>query len=66
MLVQNVKIQLIRPPVPDRRASAGWLFVCSARYRALAIFIHKVSSFGWCLLKIILLLNRFNEICDKV
>ena len=45
VLVKNLQVQLVRPPVPVRRASAGSGFVCSARYRALAIFIHNVSSF---------------------
>ncbi len=45
VLVQNLQVQLVRPPVPVRRASAGSGFVGSARYRALAIFLHKVSSF---------------------
>ena len=44
VLVKNLQVQLVRPPVPVRRASAGSGFVSSARYRALAIFIHKVSS----------------------
>jgi hypothetical protein len=45
MLMQYVEPQLIRPPVLVRRASAGSGFVSSARYRALTIFIHKVTSF---------------------
>ncbi len=45
MLVQNVQLQLVRPPVTVRRASAGHVFVSPARYRALAIVIHNVYSF---------------------
>ncbi len=45
VLMKNLEVQLVRPPVPVRRASAGCLFICSARYRALAVVSHKVSSF---------------------
>ena len=43
--MENLEVQLVRPPVPVRRATAGRVFVSSARYRALAIFIHNVYSF---------------------
>jgi hypothetical protein len=43
--VEDLEVQLVRPPVPVRRASAGCAFVSTARYRALAIFIHNVYSF---------------------
>ncbi len=45
VLMKNLEVQLVRPPVPVRCATAGSGFVSFARYRALAIFIHKVSSF---------------------
>jgi hypothetical protein len=45
MLVQNVKVQLVRPPISVRRTTAGCLFASSTRYRALAIFIHLCSPF---------------------
>ncbi|KUG22569.1 hypothetical protein ASZ90_007661 [hydrocarbon metagenome] len=45
MLMQNIEFQLIRPPVTVRRAFTGYLLVCPARYRALTVFIHNVSSF---------------------
>jgi hypothetical protein len=44
MLVQNIQVQLVRPPVSDRRASAGYLLASSAHYRALFSVIHKVAS----------------------
>ena len=43
VLVEDLQVQLVRPPVPVRRASAGRGFV--TRYRALAIFTHDVCSF---------------------
>jgi hypothetical protein len=45
MLVQDLDLQLIRPPVSVRRASAGWLFVCSARCRALSVVSHNLTSY---------------------
>jgi hypothetical protein len=45
VLVEDPEVQLVRPPVPVRRASASRVFVSTARYRALAIFIHNVYSF---------------------
>ena len=45
MLVQDIELQLVRPPVSVRRAAAGSVFVSPARYRALAFFIHNISSF---------------------
>jgi hypothetical protein len=39
------EVQLIWPPVLDRRASAGRGFVSSAGYRTLAVFIHLRSPF---------------------
>jgi hypothetical protein len=45
MLVQEIELQLVRPPVSVRRAAAGGVFVSSARYRTLAIFIHDICSF---------------------
>jgi hypothetical protein len=43
--MQDIEVQLVGPPVSVRRAPAGCLWVSSACYRVLAIFIHKVSSF---------------------
>jgi hypothetical protein len=41
MLVQDIELQLVRPPVSVRRAAAGRVFVGSAR----SFFIHDISSF---------------------
>jgi hypothetical protein len=40
MLVQDVKVQLVGPPVPVRGAAAGYLFAGLARDRALAVVSH--------------------------
>ena len=45
MLVQDIELQLVRPPVLVRRAAAGRMFVTFARHRALAAFIHGIHSF---------------------
>jgi hypothetical protein len=45
MLVQNLKVQLIGPPVPVGRASADRLLICSACYGAFAFVSHKIASF---------------------
>ena len=45
LLVQDMELQFVRPPVPVRRASAGHVFVITARYQVLAIFIHDIYSF---------------------
>ena len=42
--MQDIELQLVRPPVSVRRAAAGSVFVSSARYRALAFFIHDICS----------------------
>jgi len=47
VLMKNLEVQLVRPPIPDRRATAGCLFARSARDRALTVFIHTVSSFRY-------------------
>jgi len=55
VLMKNLKVQLVRPPVPVRRATAGYGFSGSTRYRALAVFTHDVSSvfrFGYMLVTI--------------
>jgi hypothetical protein len=52
MLVQDIELQLVRPPVSVRRAAAGSLLVSPARYRGLAFFIHNISSFYLDLLKL--------------
>ena len=44
--MEDPEVQLVRPPVPVRCASAGRVFVRTARYRELAIFTHNVFSFG--------------------
>ena len=41
MLVQDIEIQLVRPPVLVGRAPAGRVFV----NRALALFAHGTHSF---------------------
>ncbi len=46
MLVQDIELQLVRPPVPVRRAAAGRMSVTLACHRALAIFIHSIYSFS--------------------
>jgi hypothetical protein len=43
--MKDLEVQLVRPPVPVRRATAGSGFVSSARYRTLAIFTHLCSPF---------------------
>ena len=45
VLMKNLEVQLIRPPVPIRRAAAGNGFACPARYRAFAVFSHNGFSF---------------------
>src|SRR6185369_9058295 len=45
ILMKNLEVQLVRPPVLVRRTSAGRGFVSSARYRTLAVFIHLCSPF---------------------
>jgi hypothetical protein len=45
MLVQDIEVQLVRPPVSVRPASAGCLWVWSARYRVLSVVNHNVTSF---------------------
>jgi hypothetical protein len=45
MLVQDIEVQLVGPPVSVRHASAGCLWVWSARYRVLSFVSHNVSSF---------------------
>ena len=42
--MQDFKVQLIGPPVPVRCASAGIVFICSARYRTLAVIGHTIIS----------------------
>jgi len=44
VLMKNPEVQLVRPPVPIRPAASGNGFACPARYRALAFFIHNISS----------------------
>ena len=39
MLVQDIELQLVRPPVSVRRAAAGCLWVCSARSLSSSIII---------------------------
>jgi hypothetical protein len=41
--MKNLQVQLVRPPVTVRRASAGCLPACHACYRALAFLVHEVS-----------------------
>jgi hypothetical protein len=41
MLVQDIELQLVRPPVSVRRAAAGNVFVSTAR----SFFIHDSYSF---------------------
>src|SRR5210317_388963 len=48
MLVENVKVQLVRPPVAVRGAAAGDLLAGFACDRALAFVTHNASSF-WCM-----------------
>jgi hypothetical protein len=43
--MKNLEVQLIRPPVPVRGASAGYLFARSSRYRTLAVGTHGMDSF---------------------
>ena len=43
MLVENLQVQLVRPPVPVGCAAAGSGIACFARYRALACFIRHVA-----------------------
>jgi hypothetical protein len=45
MLMQNLEVQLVRPPVPVRRATAGYLFAGFARYRAIAVLTHLRPPF---------------------
>jgi hypothetical protein len=45
MLVQNMKVQLVRPPVPDRLAASGFMCVSSTRYRAIFLGTHDIGSF---------------------
>jgi len=49
MLVEEVEPQLVRPPVPVRRAASGSLKGSPARHRALALVTHGLLSFrrGW-------------------
>jgi hypothetical protein len=44
MLVQDLELLLVRPPVSVRRATAGSVFMNPARYRGLAFFTHNISS----------------------
>jgi hypothetical protein len=44
MLVQDIKLQLVRPPVPVRGATAGDLLARSARDWAPVLVIHKIAS----------------------
>jgi hypothetical protein len=46
LLVQEIELQLVRPPVLVCRAAAGSVFVNSARYWALVTFTHNACSFG--------------------
>jgi hypothetical protein len=41
--MKHPEVQLVRPPVPVRPASAGSGFFSSARYRALAFFAHDFT-----------------------
>jgi hypothetical protein len=41
MLVQDIQLQLVRPPVSVRRAAASSVLVSSAR----SFFIHDIYSF---------------------
>ena len=43
--MQNAKVQVIRPPVPVRRAPPGSGSASSAHYWALAVFGHEVAFF---------------------
>jgi len=43
MLVQDIELQLVRPPVTVYH-TAGSVFLAPAGYRALAVFIHNVPS----------------------
>jgi hypothetical protein len=44
MLVQDIKVQLVRPPVPVRGTAACYLPAFSACDRALALIIHEFTS----------------------
>lgn len=46
VLMQDLHVQLIRSPLPVRRAAAGRVFASTVRDRALAIFIHDICSFS--------------------
>jgi len=56
--MQNVDVQLVRPPVTVGRAAAEHIFLCPGRGRGLAYFTHPVGSFcrvyGWTALRGIL------------
>jgi hypothetical protein len=45
MLVQDIEVQLVRPPVSVRPASAGCLWVWYARYWVFPVVCHNVTSF---------------------
>ncbi len=45
VLVQNIQVQLVRPPVPVRSASAGHGYGSFARYRTLFLVTHEIVSF---------------------
>jgi len=45
--MEDPEVQLVRPPVPVRRASAGRVRVVHARYRGLAFF-HKSLLLSLC------------------
>jgi hypothetical protein len=45
MLVQNIEVQLVGPPVSVRPAPAGCLWVWCARYRVLSVVGHNAASF---------------------
>jgi hypothetical protein len=65
MLAQNIEVQLVRPPVPVRRAAAG--IMSHARCHVLVIF-HDISSFHylkWCFLKQTVRFDSTNSIATK-
>ncbi len=40
--MQNMKVQLVRPPISVRLATAGYLFAGSASYRAFFFVSHNL------------------------
>jgi len=45
MLVQDIEVQLVRPPVSVRRAATGGVVVSAARYRVLSSSFMIITPF---------------------